>query len=65
MLFWTIPDGIRSEFIGDGLNGAVDTIDWPGIGHLYAQKWNAIFTTIGESARTFKWSDFGKILRLV
>lgn len=50
------------KFIGDGLNGAVDTIDWPGIGHLYAQKWNAIFTTIGESARTFKWSDFGKNL---
>lgn len=50
------------KFIGDGLNGVVDTIDWPGIGHLYAQKWNAIFTTIGESARTFKWSDFGKNL---
>lgn len=50
------------KFIGDGLNGAVDTIDWPGIGHLYAQKWNAIFTTIGESARTFKWSNFGKNL---
>ena len=50
------------KFIGDGLNGAVDTVDWPGIGHLYAQKWNAIFTTIGEAARTFKWSDFGKNL---
>lgn len=50
------------KFIGDGLNGAVDTIDWPGIGHMFAQKWNAIFTTIGEAARTFKWSNFGKNL---
>lgn len=50
------------KFIGDGLNGAADTVDWPGIGHLYAQKWNAIFTTIGEAARTFKWSNFGKNL---
>ena len=29
---------------------------------MFAQKWNAIFTTIGEAARTFKWSDFGKNL---
>ena len=50
------------KFIGDGLNGAVNTVDWSGIGHMFAQKWNAIFTTIGESARTFKWSDFGKNL---
>ena len=50
------------KFIGDGLNGAVDTVDWPGIGHMFAQKWNAIFTTIGEAARTFQWSDFGKNL---
>ena len=50
------------KFIGDGLNGAADTVDWPGIGHMFAQKWNAIFTTIGEAARTFKWSDFGKNL---
>lgn len=50
------------KFIGDGLNGAIDTVDWPGIGHMFAQKWNAIFTTIGEAARTFEWSGFGKNL---
>lgn len=50
------------KFIGDGLNGAVNTVDWSGIGHMFAQKWNAIFTTIGEVARTFKWSNFGKNL---
>lgn len=50
------------KFIGDGLNGAVNTVDWSGIGHMFAQKWNAIFTTIGEAARTFKWSNFGKNL---
>lgn len=50
------------KFIGDGLNGAVNTVDWSGIGHMFAQKWNAIFTTIGEAAKTFKWSNFGKNL---
>ena len=48
--------------IGDGLNGAADTVDWPGIGHLYAQKWNAVFAVIGEAARTFKWTGFGQDL---
>ena len=48
------------KIIGDGLNGAVNTVDWSGIGHMFAQKWNAIFTTIGEAARTFKWSNFWK-----
>ena len=50
------------KFIGDGANGAVNTVDWPGIGHFIAQKWNAIFATIGEAARTFDWSNFGKSL---
>lgn len=50
------------KFIGDGLNGAVDTVDWSGIGHLYAQKWNAVFAVIGEAARTFKWTGFGQDL---
>ena len=50
------------KIIGDGLNGAADTVDWPGIGHLYAQKWNAVFAVIGEAARTFKWNGFGKNL---
>lgn len=50
------------KIIGDGLNGAADTVDWPGIGHLYAQKWNAVFAVIGEAARTFKWIGFGQDL---
>nr|DAP34619.1 MAG TPA: minor tail protein [Caudoviricetes sp.] len=50
------------KFIGDGANGAVNTVDWPGIGHFIAQNWNAIFATIGEAARTFDWSNFGKSL---
>lgn len=50
------------KFIGDGANGAVNTVNWTGIGHFMAQKWNAIFATIGEAARTFDWSNFGKSL---
>ena len=50
------------KFIGDGLNGAADTVDWPGIGHMFAQKWNAVFEVIGEAARTFKWTGFGQDL---
>lgn len=46
-------------FIGNGLNGLVETISWEGIGHLFAQKFNAAFSTIGEMARTFDWSNFG------
>lgn len=49
-------------FIGDGLNGVVNTIDWQGLGHMFAEKSNAIFATIGEAARTFQWGDFGKNL---
>lgn len=50
------------KFIGEGLNGVVNTIDWKGLGHLFAAKFNAIFETIGEAARTFKWTNFGKNL---
>lgn len=50
------------KFIGDGANGAVNTVNWTGIGHFIAQEWNAIFATIGEAARTFDWSNFGKSL---
>nr|WP_304709597.1 hypothetical protein [uncultured Acetatifactor sp.] len=47
------------KFIGDGLNGLVNTINWEGLGHQFAQKWNAVFATIGEAARTFDWKNFG------
>lgn len=49
-------------FIGNGVNGIVDSVKWEDLGHLFAQKWNAIFSTIGEAARTFKWAEFGKDL---
>lgn len=51
--------GIRSLF---ALVNRLRSVLTEGIGHMFAQKWNAIFTTIGEAARTFKWSNFGKNL---
>lgn len=51
------------KFIGEGLNGIVNTIDWEGLGHLFATKWNAIFEALGNIAATFNWKDFG--LKLV
>lgn len=47
------------KFIGDGLNGTLNTIDFEAWGHHFAQKWNAVFATIGEAARTFEWSKLG------
>ena len=47
------------KFIGDGLNGLIDTIDFEAWGHKFAQKWNAVFATIGEAARTFDWTQLG------
>lgn len=50
------------NFIGEGLNGIVDTVDWSGIGHLFSQKFNAIFETIGNVAITFDWENLGNSL---
>lgn len=47
------------DFSGRGLNGLIDTIDWQGLGHMFAAKGNAFFDTFGEAARTFHWNDFG------
>lgn len=47
------------QFIGESLNGIVDTIDWEGLGHLFSSKWNAIFEVIDNAATTFDWSNFG------
>lgn len=47
------------KFLGDGANGVVDYVNFEDIGHMFAQKWNAIFETIGEFARTFDWVNFG------
>lgn len=46
-------------FIGNGLNGIVDIVDWEELGHLFAAKFNAIFEVLGNIATTFEWSDFG------
>ena len=48
------------KFIGEGANGIVDSVDWEGLGHLFAQKWNAVFETMGNAVETFHWSDFGE-----
>ena len=48
------------KFLGDGLNGVVNTINFEKIGHFISQKWNAIFETIGEATRKFDWKKFGK-----
>lgn len=47
------------DFLGRGLNGLIDTVDWQGLGHMFAAKFNAFFDTFGEAARTFHWNDFG------
>ena len=47
------------QFIGNGLNGIVNTVDWEGIGHFFAEKWNAVFEVLGNIATTFDWSEFG------
>ena len=50
------------KFIGEGLNGIVNAVDWEGLGHLFAAKWNAVFETVGNAAATFDWSNFGSKL---
>lgn len=47
------------KFIGDGLNGAVSTINWTELGGLVASGVNAIFQTIQNTAQTFEWTIFG------
>ena len=47
------------QFIGNGLNGIVNTVDWEGIGHFFAAKFNAVFEVLGNLATTFDWSEFG------
>lgn len=47
------------QFIGNGLNGIVNTVDWEGIGRFFAAKFNAVFEVLGNMATTFDWSGFG------
>lgn len=47
------------QFIGEGLNGVVETIGWAEIGHLLASKWNALFETLNNIATTFDWANLG------
>lgn len=49
-------------FIGQGLNSILDSIEWDNLGHLLAMRLNAVFEIIGEMARTFNWSGFGRNL---
>lgn len=50
------------KFIGDGLNGLVDKVDFNGLGHLLTQSMNAIFETLGNVAKIFDWKGFGEEL---
>ena len=47
------------KFLGKGANSVVNTIDWEGLGHLFAAKFNAVFKTLGAFAEEFDWSNFG------
>lgn len=47
------------EFLGKGANTLVDTIQWEALGHMFAAKFNAIFSVLGSFAETFDWSNFG------
>lgn len=50
------------KFLGEGANGLVAYLNFEDIGHMIAQKWNAIFETLGEFARTFDWINFASEL---
>lgn len=52
------------KFIGDGLNGVVNTIQWDEIGQMFANGFNAMFEVIGNLATTFDWTNFGSSLAL-
>jgi len=48
------------KFIGDGINGMIETIQWSALGHLFAQKYNALFDVIGGAAETINWEEAGE-----
>lgn len=52
------------KFIGDGLNGIVNSIQWNEIGQMLANGLNAAFTVLENAATTFDWTNFGSSLAL-
>lgn len=52
------------KFIGDGLNGIVNSVQWDEIGQMLANGLNAAFTVLENAATTFDWTNFGSSLAL-
>lgn len=52
------------KFIGDGLNGIVNSVQWDEIGQMLANGLNAVFTVLENAATTFDWTNFGSSLAL-
>lgn len=52
------------KFIGDGLNGIVNSVQWNEIGQMLANGLNAAFTVLENAATTFDWTNFGSSLAL-
>lgn len=52
------------KFIGDGLNGIVNSVQWDEIGQMLANGLNAAFTMLENAATTFDWTNFGSSLAL-
>ena len=48
------------KFIGDGLNGAVNAVQWDELGQMLAGFVNALFEIVGNASTTFEWSTFGE-----
>lgn len=47
------------NFIGQGLNAIITTVNWEEAGNLLSSKWNAFFDIIGGVAQTFDFSELG------
>lgn len=52
------------KFIGEGLNGIVNSVQWDELGQMFANGLNAAFTVLENAATTFDWTNFGSSLAL-
>ena len=52
------------KFIGEGLNGIVNSVQWDELGQMFANGLNAAFTVLENAATTFSWTNFGNSLAL-
>ena len=52
------------KFIGEGLNGIVNSVQWDELGQMFANGLNAAFTVLENAATTFDWTNFGSGLAL-